>query len=183
MKATIYLIAGPNGVGKTTFAREFLPKEVKCVRFMTADEVARGLSPFAPEAAAIRAGRVVLGEIRSAIRSGESFGWESTLAGHGHARTLRQARNVGYEVELHYLAVTTPRICIERVARRVREGGHNVPAADINRRFYRSLANLVEIYLPLADRWTLWDATPTRPMPLKDSFSATAADVRSILLP
>lgn len=74
MKATIYLIAGPNGVGKTTFAREFLPKEVKCVRFMNADEVARGLSPFAPEAAAIRAGRVVLGEIRSAIRSGESFG-------------------------------------------------------------------------------------------------------------
>ena len=73
MKATIYLIAGPNGVGKTTFAREFLPKEVKCVRFMNADEVARGLSPFAPEAAAIRAGRVVLGEIRSAIRSGGFF--------------------------------------------------------------------------------------------------------------
>ena len=50
---TIYLIAGANGVGKTTFAREFLPKEVDCLRFMNADEVARGLSPFAPEAAAI----------------------------------------------------------------------------------------------------------------------------------
>jgi len=64
---TIYLIAGANGVGKTTFAREFLPKEVNCLRFMNADEVARGLSPFAPEAASIRAGRVLIGEIRAAL--------------------------------------------------------------------------------------------------------------------
>lgn len=181
--STIYLIAGPNGVGKTTFAREFLPKEVNCLRFMNADEVARGLSPFAPEAAAIRAGRVLLGEIRSALTSRDSFGWESTLSGRGHVRLLRQARAVGYEVELHYLSVPSPAICIERVARRVREGGHNVPVADIKRRFHRSLRNLVDIYLPLADRWTLWDATRTRPLPLKDSFSASVADVRSILLP
>ena len=100
-----------------------------------------------------------------------------------HASVLREARKSAYEVELHYLSVPSPRVCIERVARRVREGGHNVPEADIKRRFYRSLENLVEIYLPLADRWTLWDATRTRPMPLRDSFSATAADVRSILLP
>lgn len=181
MKATIYLITGPNGVGKTTFAREFLPKEVKCVRFMNADEVARGLSPFAPEAAAIRAGRVVLGEIRSAIRSGESFGWESTLAGQGHARTLRQARDLGYEVELHYLAVTTPRICIERVARRVAEGGHHVPERDIRRRFERSIGNLLGIYLDLADRWTIWNAEGTRPVAVLDSPAQTIADVRSIL--
>ena len=64
---TIYLIAGANGVGKTTFAREFLPKEVNCLRFMNADEVARGLSPFAPEAASIRAGRVLIGEIANGL--------------------------------------------------------------------------------------------------------------------
>ncbi len=184
MKApSIYLIAGPNGVGKTTFAREFLPKEVNCLRFMNADEVARGLSPFDPEAAVFRAGRVLIGEIRAALTSRDTFGWESTLSGRGHVRLLREARAAGYGIELHYLSVPSPAICIERVARRVREGGHNVPVADVKRRFYRSFENLVEIYLPLADRWTMWDATPTKPAPLFHSSWATASDVRSILGP
>jgi predicted ABC-type ATPase len=180
---TIYLIAGANGVGKTTFAREFLPKEVNCLRFMNADEVARGLSPFAPEAASIRAGRVLIGEIRAALRSKDSFGWESTLSGRSHAPIMARARERGYEIELHYLSVTSPRVCVERVARRVREGGHDVPVADIRRRFYRSLQNLVKLYLPLADRWTVWDATATKPRPLLESHRASEADVRSILLP
>ena len=181
-KPTIYLIAGPNGVGKTTFAREFLPKEVKCVRFMNADEVARGLSPFAPEAAAIRAGRVVLAEIRSAIRARDSFGWESTLAGRGHARLLRRARDLGYEVELHYLAVPRVSICVDRVARRVTEGGHHVPTSDIRRRFERSLANLIDVYLEFADRWTIWNAETDRPVAMLDSATGFGLDGRSILL-
>lgn len=78
---TIYLIGGCNGAGKTTFAREFLPREVNCMRFMNADEIARGLSPFAPAAAAVRAGRILLGEVEEAIRLRATFGWESTLAG------------------------------------------------------------------------------------------------------
>lgn len=185
MKAlpTIYLIAGANGVGKTTFAREFLPKEVNCLRFMNADEVARGLSPFAPEAAAIRAGRVLIGEIRTALKSRDSFGWESTLAGRSHAPILKKARQDGYEIELHYLSVPSPLVCIDRVAQRVREGGHHVPAVDIRRRFRRSLANLIDIYLPLADRWTIWDSAGTKPMPVLHSSRTAVADVRSILRP
>lgn len=181
MKPVIYLIAGPNGVGKTTFAREFLPKEVKCVRFMNADEIARGLSPFAPEAAALRAGRVVLGEIRDALKVGHSFGWESTLSGRGHVKLLREARAAGYEVELHYLSVATPGVCIERIAQRVREGGHNVPMVDIRRRFDRSIRNLVDVYLDLAHRWTIWDATTTKPAPVLDSKESSVRDVRSIV--
>ena len=83
----------------------------------------------------------------------------------------------------HYLSVTSPSVCVERVAQRVREGGHDVPVADIRRRFYRSLQNLVKLYLPLADRWTVWDAMATKPRPLLDFTRATEADVRSILLP
>jgi predicted ABC-type ATPase len=183
VKPAIYLIAGPNGVGKTTFAREFLPKEVQCVRFMNADEIARGLSPFAPETAAMRAGRVVLGEIRDALKAGHSFGWESTLSGRGHVRLLEEARGSGYEVELHYLIVRTPGVCIERVAQRVREGGHNVPMVDIRRRFDRSIRNLVDVYLGLAHRWTIWNATDLRPVPVLHSSRSNASDARSILLP
>jgi predicted ABC-type ATPase len=183
MKPTIYLIAGANGVGKTTFAREFLPKEVKCVRFMNADEVARGLSPFAPEAAAIRAGRIVLTEIRSSIQAGESFGWESTLSGRGHVRILEAAKALAYQIELHYLAVTTPEVCVERVTRRVAEGGHHVPSRDVRRRFERSIRNLIEVYLGLADRWTIWDATTSEPAALLTWSRNEASDVRSILMP
>jgi predicted ABC-type ATPase len=125
---------------------------------------------------------VLIGEIRAALRSNASFGWESTLAGRSHAPILRAARDRGYEVELHYLSVPFPEICVERVARRVREGGHSVPVADINRRFHRSLHNLVDFYLPLADRWTVWDSTGTRPKPLLHSSWASAMTARSILL-
>jgi predicted ABC-type ATPase len=96
---------------------------------------------------------------------------------------MERARERGYEIELHYLSVTSPRVCVGRVAQRVREGGHDVPVADIRRRFYRSLQNLVNLYLPLADRWTVWDATATKPRPLLESHRASSEDVRSILLP
>jgi len=70
---TIYLIAGCNGAGKTTFAKEFLPHEIKCLRFYNADEIARGLSPLDPPAGAIKAGRLLLGEVRESIDRHETF--------------------------------------------------------------------------------------------------------------
>lgn len=149
---------------------------------MNVDDVARGLSPFAPEAAAIRAGRVLIGEVRAALKSRGSFGWESTLSGRGHIRLLRDARTAGYEIELHYLSVPPPRICIERVAQRVREGGHDVPPSDIRRRFHRSIENLVDVYLPLAHRWTIWDSSATRPKAVLDSEQGNDMNLRSILL-
>lgn len=53
MKKKIVILAGPNGAGKTTFARSFLPAEANCLHFINADLIAAGLSPFAPESAAI----------------------------------------------------------------------------------------------------------------------------------
>jgi predicted ABC-type ATPase len=78
---TIYLIAGCNGAGKTTFAKEFLPKEVKCLRFLNADEIARGLSPLDPSAGAVKAAQLLLREVHDAIRDGHTFGLESTISG------------------------------------------------------------------------------------------------------
>ncbi len=60
----LYIIAGPNGVGKTTFASPFLPKYADCTNFINADLIAHGMSPFSPEAAAVRAGRLMLTEIK-----------------------------------------------------------------------------------------------------------------------
>jgi len=155
---TIYLIAGCNGAGKTTFAREFLPTEVKCLRFLNADEIARGLSPFNPGASAVKAGRLLLQEVHDSLRRRQTFALETTLSGRSYVRLFRHARQLGYEIELHYLWLSSPVQAIARVRQRVRQGGHHVPAADIRRRFKRSLIHLTDDYLPLANRWAVWDS-------------------------
>ena len=109
---TIYLIAGCNGAGKTTFAREFLPKEVKCLRFLNADEIARGLSPFDPAAGAMRAARLLLVEFRSSVARGDTFALESTLSGRTYVGLLRQAKARGFRIHLHYLWLPNVRIAI-----------------------------------------------------------------------
>ncbi|MFL6301866.1 MAG: AAA family ATPase [Terriglobales bacterium] len=178
-KPTIYLIAGCNGAGKTTFAKEFLPHEVKCLRFYNADELARGLSPFDPAAAAIKAGRLLLAEIRRSITRKETFALESTLSGTTYRRLLQQAKASGYRIYLHYLWLPTPEIAIARVRERVKKGGHDVPASDIRRRFARSLRHLVSIYAPLADRWAVWNNEGSPAKLVAESESCTTAELRS----
>ncbi|MCT0199083.1 hypothetical protein KQ313_05260 [Synechococcus sp. CS-1325] len=81
MSKKIIIIAEPNGAGKTTFARSFLPQEAQCPRFINADLIAAGLSPFSPESAALKAGRLMLAEIADCVRNGESFAFATTLSG------------------------------------------------------------------------------------------------------
>jgi len=159
---TIYLIAGCNGAGKTTFAREFLPKEVKCLRFLNADEIARGLSPFDPAAGAFRAARLLLTEFRASLQRRKTFALESTLSGRTHDGLLRRAKALGFRIHLHYLWLPNPRIAVARVRQRVKKGGHDVPAADIRRRFARSLVHLAADYAPLSDRWACGTTRPAR---------------------
>ena len=174
---TIYLIAGCNGAGKTTFAKEFLPHEVKCLRFYNADEVARGLSPLDPSAGAIKAGRLLLNEIRESLNRHETFALESTLSGKTYIRTFKRALSLGYELELHYLWLSNPAQAVARVRQRVKLGGHHVPATDIRRRFKRSLAHLVADYLPLATRWAIWD---NRGLPAKRLAISSQYDMESV---
>ena len=106
---TIYVIAGCNGAGKTTFAKQFLPHEVKCLRFLNADELARGLSPLKPSAGAIQAARLLLKQIDDYVFGDkETFALESTTSGKTHLRFFRRARQLGYEIELHYLWLPAP---------------------------------------------------------------------------
>jgi predicted ABC-type ATPase len=174
---TIYVIAGCNGAGKTTFAREFLPKEVKCLRFLNADEIARGLSPLKPSAGAIPAARLLLTQVNECLRRRETFALESTLSGKTYIRLFQRARKLGYEIELHYLWLSSPAQAIARVRQRVRLGGHHVPAPDIRRRFKRSLARLLDDYLPLATRWMVWDS---RGLPAKRLAISLVHDMDSV---
>lgn len=159
----VFIIAGPNGAGKTTFAREFLPNEGQCLNFVNADLIAAGLSPFDPDAAAMRAGRLMLQAIDEHARKGESFAFETTLAGLGYAKLIPRWRLAGYKVTLLFLVLPRVEHAITRVAERVRQGGHNIPEETIRRRFGVGLKNFNGVYKLLVDSWALFDATKRPP--------------------
>ena len=157
----IIVIAGPNGAGKTTFALEYLPYEPACPIFVNADLIAAGVSPLAPEAAAFRAGRLMLEEIDRHARLGRSFAFETTLAGLGYARRIRHWRRTGYVVKLIYLPLDTPEEAVRRVEQRVQQGGHDIPETVIRRRFERSATNFRRVYRGLVDSWQVLDRRGT----------------------
>ena len=164
----ILIIAGPNGAGKTAFAREYLPNEADCPAFVNADLIAEGLSPFQPGSMAIRAGRLMLGQINEHARKGESFAFETTLSGRGYARLIPLWQGQGYQVKLFFLRLPTPEMAITRVKQRVREGGHDVSEAIIRRRFHSGWRNFENIYRDLADEWVLYDNSGVQPLLLAE---------------
>ncbi len=166
---TIIIIAGPNGAGKTTFAREFLPQEANCLTFINADLIAQGLSPFRPEAVAVRAGRIMLEMIAECVRRGESFALETTLSGRRYAQLIPEWKTAGYTTVIVFLELPTADLAVQRVADRVQQGGHHIPEAVIRRRFASGKANFHEVYKPLADAWKHYDSSGHRPHLLAES--------------
>ncbi len=158
----IYVIGGSNGAGKTTFAREFLPA-ANVVEFLNADLLAAGLSPLQPSTMAVRSARLLLGRWRELLALRRNFAFESTLSGRTYAGMLREARAAGYEVRLCYLWLPNVAMSLGRVRQRVRKGGHDVPEADLRRRFLPSLRNFFSLYLPLADEALLFNAAGSPP--------------------
>ena len=161
---TVYIIAGPNGSGKTTFAKMFLPDYVKCPNFVNADLIAQGLAPFKPRAAAIKAGKLVLQQIYEYGRRGVDFSFETTLSGKSYVRLLTELKAKGYAIHLFFLWIPRPELAIARIKDRVTEGGHNVPAEDVLRRFTRGIHNFFALYEPLLDSWTLFDNSKVKPI-------------------
>ena len=153
----LYIIAGPNGAGKTTFARKFLPDYAKCLEFVNVDLIASGLSPFAPERAAIHAGRLMLEQIHSLASHGVDFGFETTLSGRTYVKLLKEMKKRKYLVHIFFLWISGVELALERIRLRVRNGGHPIPEATVRRRFARSLTNFLHVYKPLADSWTIFD--------------------------
>ena len=160
----VIIIAGPNGAGKTTFAREFLPQEAHCPVFVNADLIAAGLSPFAPEAAAIKAGRIMLTEIDGHVARHRSFSFETTLSGRGYSAKIPQWRAAGYRVSLYFLSLPHAEMAVERVRLRVSQGGHNIAKAVIGRRFEAGLKNFEVLYKSIVSEWSLYDNQHRQPI-------------------
>jgi predicted ABC-type ATPase len=161
---SVYIIAGPNGSGKTTFARMFLPDYANCPNFVNADLIAQGLAPFEPRSAAIKAGKLVLRQIDEFAAKGVNFAFETTLAGTSYTRLIKKLKVKGYAIHLFYLWIPNIELAIQRIKDRVAEGGHYVPAEDVRRRFHRGINNFFTLYEPLLDSWMIFDNSMAKPV-------------------
>ncbi|CAA7619274.1 AAA family ATPase [Magnetospirillum sp. UT-4] len=176
----LWIVAGPNGSGKTTLTRKHLASRLPVVN---PDDNARELAGVATVAAdtAIRAGRQALTRQRQLIAARQSFALETTFSGNRELALMRDAKAAGYKVNLVFVCTDTPELSIGRIMVRVADGGHHVPAADVRRRYQRSLANL-PAGMALADRTWLLDNTRSR-MRLVASIEAGQVKSQSNALP
>ena len=153
----LYIIAGPNGAGKTTASYTVLPEMLDCREFVNADEIARGISPFQADKAAIDAGRLMLQRIKELIKHKSEFAFETTLSTRSYINTITTAKENGFFVTLVYFWLNSPDLAIERVKTRVQEGGHNIPIDTIKRRYLSGIKNLFNLYIPISDYWMIID--------------------------
>ena len=127
------------------------------IHFVNADLIASGLSPLRPELAARRGGRLVLMELNRLAKARADFAFESTLSGRTYLGIMRKWKVSGYRIELVFLQLPSVELALQRIAARVRQGGHDVPRADVVRRFNRSWENFHAVYRVLADKWAVYD--------------------------
>lgn len=155
----LYIIAGPNGAGKTTASYTLLPEMLNCINFVNADEIARGLSPFSPDTVDVQAARIMIQRIDELLGEKADFAIETTLATRSYVQLVHRAQGAGYKVHLLFFCLESPEQAIQRVAQRVKEGGHNVPADVIRRRFQLGISNLVNLFIPICDSVHVWKNT------------------------
>ncbi|RKU20034.1 hypothetical protein C6500_09555 [Candidatus Poribacteria bacterium] len=153
----VIVVAGPNGSGKTTFAREYL-LDSEVSEYISADAIAERLvsRPEDMDRVKIQAGRLFIQEIRGLIESEKDFAVEVTLAGKGFAQTVSQLKRADYTVTIVFIFLKSPETSVGRIRNRVEAGGHHVPTEDVVRRFYRSKHNFWYTYRNLVDRWHLF---------------------------
>ena len=153
----LYISAGPYGAEKTTASYTILPEIFHCKEFINADEIARGISPFNPDTVSIQAGRIMLKRFSELLERGETFAIETTLSLKSYVKFIKRAKEREYEITLLFLWLNSPELAMTRVKTRVKEGGHNIPAEVIERRYYTGLKNLFHLYIPIVNNWLLVD--------------------------
>ncbi len=153
----LYIIAGCNGAGKTTASFTILPEIINCREFVNADEIAKGLSPFQPEKVSFEAGRIMLNRINELLKDNVSFAFETTLSTRSYKHKIIEAKKNGYTITLLFFWLQNVTLAKERVKTRVAEGGHNIEQDIIERRYYKGITNLFDLYLPIVDGAFIFD--------------------------
>jgi len=174
-----YIVAGPNGAGKTTFALTYLPTIVSCLDFINADEIAKGLSPLDFEAGLLRAGRLFMESLVQHIKARKDFAFETTLSGRAYLSRIKEWRLSGWKVFLFYLFIPNVDFSVMRVRQRVLQGGHDIPADDIYRRYPRSIRNLFD-YAEICDYTFCFDNTGNQTIPIFEKSMGCPVEIKDL---
>ena len=158
---SLFIISGCNGAGKTTASYTVLPDLLEIKEFVNADEIAKGLSPFQPEQVSIKAGKIMLRRIQELLFQRRDFAFETTLSTRSFVGLIKQAKQIGYSINLIYFWLDSVELAIERVKTRVSEGGHGIPTDIITRRYFSGLNNFLNLYLDQVDYWMLINISKT----------------------
>jgi predicted ABC-type ATPase len=171
------IIAGPNGSGKSTCAALLLPPSMP---FVNADMIAAELSGTPGTPGDINAGRHLISRLEALEAERSDFAFETTLATKMLADRVDKWQANGYQVHLLYFWLPSADMAVERVAQRVRTGGHNVPESTIRRRYRKGLELLFSTYMPRVDKWRIYDNSrgldPTLVAKLGSSGECTVAE-------
>ena len=157
VRGNLYIIAGCNGAGKTTASYTVLPEILNCREFVNADNIAAGLSPFNVESVAFTAGRIMLQRMNELLNEKVDFAFETTLSTRSYVSFIQKAKSLGYQITLLYFWLSSPQNAIQRVAKRVSQGGHHIPSDIIERRYFRGIENLIKLYIPVCDSWLIFN--------------------------
>jgi predicted ABC-type ATPase len=172
-RPTAIVIGGVNGAGKTSASQSLLAEKLALMTFVNADAIAGGLNAFAPEVAALEAGRIMLTRLHELALARNDFAFETTLAGRSYIRFLRRLRSDGYQVSIYYFWLQTAELAIERVRQRVKRGGHNIPDETVKRRFCRSVSHFWNDYRLECDYWATVDNSAATPSLTAESHAGT----------
>ncbi len=173
----LYIIAGCNGAGKTTASFTVLPDLLDCKEFVNADEIARGLSPFQPEKVAIEAGRIMLSRIDDLLNRKQDFAFETTLSTRSYIRTIEKAKAESYTVILLYFWLNSPELAIERVKKRVAEGGHNIAEDVIRRRYFSGIHNMLNLFIQKVDYFLFYNNSEKEADLIAEGFSENEINI------
>ncbi len=154
MSKTLYIIAGANGSGKTTFALNFA--QLDKLKFINADEIAEKYDSNDIQKYKIKAGKEFFFELNKSLTEEDSFIIETTMSGKYLVKVIKEAKKQSFSVTIIYLFLETKTENIYRVKNRVLKGGHAVPEADIIRRYYRGRKLFWDIYKDMSDKWLLF---------------------------
>ncbi len=155
----LLMFAGPNGSGKSTITEVFKRQSLLPKNYVNADEIAKNLLGE-PIEIANRAMQIAEAQRQQWIAQQESFAFETVMSHPSKLALLEQAKTLGYQVIVVFVATNNPQINVRRVALRVQEGGHDVPTDKVIARYHRSLA-LLPRAVELADVSYIFDNSQT----------------------
>ena len=157
MKKVFYLFAGVNGAGKSTlYNSESLNNDIKNTIRINTDEIVREIGDWKNNSDQLKAAKMAINLRNECFLYGKSFNEETTLTGKTILKTIDRAKELGYELQLFYVGVSSTEMAKERIKSRVEKGGHHIENDIVEKRYYESLKNLKEIILKF-DKVYLYD--------------------------